>query len=90
MLKMPMYVCSCNALSDADVHRVIGEYGVDRPAAVFAACNCRAQCGICVPSVCALLKRRTRSVNQSGCDIRNTCQIERFTVLNEMETLDAT
>ena len=50
-----MYVCSCNALTDVEMRRVINQYGVDRPAAVFAACRCRAQCGTCVRSVCALI-----------------------------------
>lgn len=47
-----MYICLCNALTDRDVHRALGE-GVERVSQVYAACNCRAQCGACAH---ALLK----------------------------------
>ncbi len=49
-----MYVCLCNALTEADVHSATRE-GAARPAEVFAACRCRAQCGVCVRSICNLL-----------------------------------
>ena len=48
-----MYVCLCNALTDADIKRAAA--GAHRPAEVFAACSCRAQCGSCVKTVCALI-----------------------------------
>ena len=41
-----MYVCLCNALTDQDVSRASAE-GACRPAEIMAACNCRAQCGLC-------------------------------------------
>ncbi len=49
-----MYVCLCNALTEADVHLATRE-GAERPAEVFAACRCRAQCGACVRSICNVL-----------------------------------
>jgi bacterioferritin-associated ferredoxin len=52
-----MYICICNALTEADLRRAIGHDSADRPAAVFAACRCRAQCGTCVRAICALLGR---------------------------------
>ena len=48
-----MYVCLCNALTDADIKQAAA--GAQRPAEVFAACRCRAQCGSCVKTVCALI-----------------------------------
>jgi bacterioferritin-associated ferredoxin len=50
-----VYICLCNALTDADIRRAATADGARRPAEVFAACRCRAQCGTCVKSVCALL-----------------------------------
>ena len=82
-----MYVCSCNALTDVQMRRVIDEHGADRPAAVFAACNCRAQCGTCVPSVCALLglKRRCGSNREAA----GACAGASFTNLTHLETRHA-
>jgi bacterioferritin-associated ferredoxin len=49
-----VYVCLCNALTEHDV-RIATRDGAARPAEVFAACRCRAQCGTCVRSICNLL-----------------------------------
>ncbi len=46
-----VYVCLCNALTEDDVHSATRD-GAARPAEVFAACRCRAQCGVCVRSIC--------------------------------------
>ena len=48
-----MYICLCNALTDTDIKRAAA--GAQRPAEVFANCNCRAQCGSCVKTVCAMI-----------------------------------
>jgi len=45
-----VYICLCNALTDRDVHRVVGE-GADRLSQIYAACNCRAQCGTCAHAI---------------------------------------
>jgi bacterioferritin-associated ferredoxin len=52
-----MYVCVCNALTDADVRQAVLACGARRPAEVFAACGCRAQCGSCVRALCDLSRR---------------------------------
>jgi bacterioferritin-associated ferredoxin len=50
-----MYVCHCNALTDRDVARA-ARAGASRPGEVYAACNCRAQCGNCTRTVLCLLR----------------------------------
>lgn len=51
-----MYVCSCNGLTDHDVRDAVGN-GATRPGEVYAHCQCRAQCGNCVPTVLCLLRQ---------------------------------
>ncbi len=53
-----MYVCICNALTDSDIRRAAEQDRAARPAEVFAACRCRAQCGTCVRAVCTILGLR--------------------------------
>ncbi|QDH25959.1 bacterioferritin [Neokomagataea tanensis] len=50
-----MIVCSCNALSHRDVEAAI-QSGASRPAEIYTARKCRAQCGNCVPGMMCLLK----------------------------------
>jgi bacterioferritin-associated ferredoxin len=50
-----MIVCLCNALSTAHVDRAIAD-GARRPREVYAACQCRAQCGSCLRQIMALLR----------------------------------
>jgi bacterioferritin-associated ferredoxin len=50
-----MYVCLCNALSDAQVDRAVRD-GARRPRDVYAACNCRAQCGTCVRELLGIIR----------------------------------
>lgn len=50
-----MYVCICNALTDSDIRKAAADERARRPAEVFAACRCRAQCGTCVRAVCAII-----------------------------------
>jgi bacterioferritin-associated ferredoxin len=52
---VPVYICLCNALTDTDIKRAADDQGAQRPAEVFAACRCRAQCGTCVRAMCALI-----------------------------------
>jgi bacterioferritin-associated ferredoxin len=60
-----VYICICNALTDSDIRRAAIDEGAQRPAEVFAACRCRAQCGTCVRSVCALLGLGLREAAES-------------------------
>ena len=49
-----MYVCSCNAFTDADVKAVASPAG-DSVAAVFRCLGCRPQCGGCVLTIRKIL-----------------------------------
>jgi bacterioferritin-associated ferredoxin len=53
-----MYVCVCNALTEAMVKARLAE-GATRPADLYAACGCRAQCGSCVRMILKLLRDST-------------------------------
>lgn len=50
-----VYVCICNALTDRKLQEAIAD-GSRRPAEVYAACGCRAQCGNCVRAILTLLR----------------------------------
>lgn len=50
-----MIVCSCNALSHVDVEVAVHS-GACRPADVYAAKRCRAQCGNCVPGMLCMVR----------------------------------
>ena len=48
-----MIVCLCNALTDSQLNT----RGAPRPSAhVYAACDCRAQCGTCARSAVAMMR----------------------------------
>jgi bacterioferritin-associated ferredoxin len=49
-----MYICHCNALTDADLRRATE--GAGRLAEVYHTCGCRAQCGNCAPTVLGILR----------------------------------
>ncbi|HVY13759.1 MAG TPA: (2Fe-2S)-binding protein [Rhodopila sp.] len=51
-----MYICFCNALTDADIRRATDSHGARRPAEVFECCGCRAQCGACVRTLCGMVR----------------------------------
>jgi bacterioferritin-associated ferredoxin len=51
-----VYICICNALTSRHVRQAIDEAAAARPAEVYAACGCRAQCGSCVRKLMALLR----------------------------------
>jgi bacterioferritin-associated ferredoxin len=46
MRSQAMYVCICNALTEADVSRCL-EAGAATPAEIYKAAGCRPNCGIC-------------------------------------------
>ncbi|NHN86726.1 bacterioferritin [Acetobacter musti] len=51
-----MFICSCNGLTDKDVHAAVGA-GATRPQEVYASRKCRAKCGNCVPGVVCMLRQ---------------------------------
>ncbi|HET6605089.1 MAG TPA: (2Fe-2S)-binding protein [Rhodopila sp.] len=56
-----MYICLCNALTDADIRRATETHGARRPAEVFEHCGCRAQCGSCVRTLCGMVRDTLRT-----------------------------
>lgn len=61
-----MIVCSCNALSHLDVEAAI-QSGASRPAEIYAARQCEAQCGNCMPGMVCLLRAALRQGGLSAC-----------------------
>jgi bacterioferritin-associated ferredoxin len=57
-----VYICLCNALTDKRLNQAIAGIDSQRPRDVYAACNCRAQCGRCVKTVLQLLRDHARLV----------------------------
>ncbi len=70
MRARPVYICLCNALTDSDIRQAASRDGAQRPAEVFAACRCRAQCGSCVRSVCALIGFGLREGDSAGAGVQ--------------------
>jgi bacterioferritin-associated ferredoxin len=54
-----VYICLCNALTDADV-RGAASHGTRRPAEVFRLCGYAAQYGTCARTVRELLREEAR------------------------------
>ncbi|WP_240046506.1 (2Fe-2S)-binding protein [Paracraurococcus ruber] len=54
-----MIVCLCNALTDAQLADAVAQ-GATRPRDVYAACDCKAQCGTCTKMIVSMI-RDTRS-----------------------------
>jgi bacterioferritin-associated ferredoxin len=55
-----MYVCLCNALSDAQIGHALRD-GACRPRDVYAACGCRAQCGGCTKTILGMIRNAAPS-----------------------------
>ncbi|MGE0415356.1 MAG: bacterioferritin-associated ferredoxin [Acetobacteraceae bacterium] len=55
-----MYICLCNAMTDADIRRAIAN-GARRPREVYEAAGCQAQCGGCTPTILDLLRGSSSS-----------------------------
>jgi bacterioferritin-associated ferredoxin len=51
-----MYVCLCNALTDRQVMQAAAAAGTTKLSSIYAACDCRAQCGQCVKALVSLLR----------------------------------
>ena len=50
-----MYICLCNALTEAKVKQAVRD-GAHRPREVYAAAGCRAQCGGCTGTVLGIIR----------------------------------
>jgi bacterioferritin-associated ferredoxin len=51
-----VYVCLCNALTDRQVKQAARAANTAKPSSIYAACDCRVQCGQCVKALVALLR----------------------------------
>jgi bacterioferritin-associated ferredoxin len=59
-----MIVCLCNALSDAQLSDAVCK-GARRPRDVYAACDCKAQCGGCTRTILSLIREMQPSGGSS-------------------------
>ena len=50
-----MIICLCNALTDAQLTEAVAQ-GASRPRDVYAACDCKAQCGTCTRTILSLIR----------------------------------
>ena len=57
-----MYVCLCNALTDADIERAMSE-GAEAAREIYAASGGRARCGSCVRHIQTRLREATASAD---------------------------
>ncbi|PPQ30779.1 (2Fe-2S)-binding protein [Rhodopila globiformis] len=57
-----MYICICNALTDKKVEQAVEAVNSQRPRDVYAACDCRAQCGRCVKTILQMLRDHTLQI----------------------------
>jgi bacterioferritin-associated ferredoxin len=51
-----VYICICNALTDKRVKQAVVTVNSQRPREVYAACDCRAQCGHCVKTILQMIR----------------------------------
>ncbi|WP_424136419.1 (2Fe-2S)-binding protein [Roseomonas chloroacetimidivorans] len=57
-----MYVCICNGLTDTQIRSAIAS-GAGRTHDVYAACNCKAQCGTCTSQILCMLRSQVAAAN---------------------------
>ena len=50
-----MIICLCNALTEAQLAEAVAQ-GASRPRDVYAACDCKAQCGTCTRTILSLIR----------------------------------
>ena len=50
-----MIVCLCNALTDTRLNEAVAQ-GARRPRDVYAACDCKAQCGTCTRLILGMIR----------------------------------
>lgn len=60
-----MYVCLCNGLTDQHV-RDAALAGACRPAEVYPACGCTAQCGSCARTMRSLINEHLVKISAAG------------------------
>jgi bacterioferritin-associated ferredoxin len=48
-------VCLCNALTDTRLNEAVAQ-GARRPRDVYAACDCKAQCGTCTRMILGMIR----------------------------------
>jgi bacterioferritin-associated ferredoxin len=53
-----MYICLCNALTDMQIRDAVRD-GAHRPRDVYAASDCRAQCGGCTRTILGIIRENT-------------------------------
>jgi bacterioferritin-associated ferredoxin len=59
-----LYICLCNALSDRKLKQAAIATGSTRPAEIYAACGCRAQCGQCAKAILHFLREHANQMQQ--------------------------
>jgi bacterioferritin-associated ferredoxin len=57
-------VCLCNALTDTQLSEAVAQ-GASRPREVYAACDCKAQCGTCTRMILSMI-REARDESAAG------------------------
>jgi bacterioferritin-associated ferredoxin len=50
-----MIICLCNALTEAQLGQAIAQ-GARRPREVYAACDCKAECGGCARTIVTMIR----------------------------------
>ena len=50
-----MILCLCNALTDTQLADAVAK-GACRPRDVYAACDCKAQCGTCTRTILGMIR----------------------------------
>lgn len=62
-----MIVCLCNALTDQQLTEAVAQ-GATRPRDVYAACDCKAQCGTCTRMILSMIReaQTTTLANPAG------------------------
>ena len=50
-----MILCLCNALTDTQLADAVAK-GACRPREVYAACDCKAQCGSCTRTILGMIR----------------------------------
>ena len=60
-----MIICLCNALTEAQLSDAVGK-GAHRPREVYAACDCKAQCGGCTRTILGLIREMKAAGGAGG------------------------
>jgi bacterioferritin-associated ferredoxin len=60
-----MYVCNCNGIRERQVRAAIAD-GASRPAQIFKACDCNAQCARCVSDMRKMLDEEREALRYAA------------------------